>query len=135
LPIKWSELSEDEDKKIRQHFPSWPLNDAIKYEPGPVIMPRTYLTIADEVYNLEVHPSDIFIVTYPKVGTTWTQEMVWMLVNNVDKEAGARPLFTRTPFLEFGCISAGRDPVTKELLPGVAGNEKNMVCLISTINL
>jgi len=133
LPVKWSELSPEEDSEVRQYFPSWPLNDCVKYEPGPVIMPRTFLPIADEVYNFELREDDIWIVTYPKVGTTWTQEIVWMLVNDVDKEAGAKPLYMRTPFLEFGCITAGRERkmtddgwMNENLDPEVEGNEKNM---------
>jgi len=56
------------------------------------------------------------------VGTTWTQEMVWMLVNDVDKEAGAVPQMLRSPFMEVGSImgkmaeSAPFPPIVKELL-------------------
>ena len=28
--------------------------------------------------------SDIWVITYPKCGTTWTQEMVWQIANDVD---------------------------------------------------
>ena len=35
------------------------------------------------------------------LGTTWTQELVWMVVNNCDKETGKNiPLMKRSPFLE-----------------------------------
>jgi len=44
-------------------------------------------------------------VTFPKCGTTWTQEMVWQIVNNVDKERGQMPLFARSPFIEMACIA------------------------------
>ena len=35
-----------------------------------------------------------------KCGTTWTQEMVWQISNNVDLEGGKKPLDVRFPFLE-----------------------------------
>jgi len=44
--------------------------------------------------------SDIWIVTFPKCGTTWTQELVWTLVNDVDTEKGKVPLFVRSPWIE-----------------------------------
>lgn len=81
------------------------MDDYIRYPHGPVVMPRSYLDIAERIRNFEVQEDDIWIVTYPKSGTTWTQEMVWQIVNNVDLERGQLPLFTRTPFLEFRCIT------------------------------
>lgn len=105
LPITWSELSQEQTQKVKETCPSSPLNDLIKYEPGPVLVPRTYLQWADRVYNFELREDDIWIVTYPKSGTTWSQEMLWMIINDVDKEGGRMPLFTRTPFLEMGCLA------------------------------
>jgi len=125
LPIKWEELAQEEIDKVKKFFPTWPLNDFVKY-PGPVLMPRTFIPIADRLYNFELRPSDIWIVTYPKVGTTWSQEMIWQLVNDVDIEGGKRMMEDRSPFIEMGCITAGRDMATMKLSPDVPGNEKNM---------
>ena len=33
-------------------------------------------------------------------GTTWVQEMVWMIVNDCDFVKGKQPLNIRSPFLE-----------------------------------
>ena len=33
-------------------------------------------------------------------GTTWTQEMVWMIINNLDFEGGKVNLDDRCPFIE-----------------------------------
>lgn len=35
----------------------------------------------DAVLNMVVDPSDIFIASYPKCGTTWTQAIVWWIIN------------------------------------------------------
>lgn len=50
-----------------------------------MIIPRTYLKFMDDMYNFPVKKDDIWIVTYPKCGTTWMQETVSMLINNVDQ--------------------------------------------------
>ena len=106
--FKHEELSEEEKGLLKQFLQTPPLDDYIRYPHGPVIMPRSFLEIADRIRNFEVKEDDIWIVTYPKCGTTWTQEMVWQIVNNVDPQKGQLPLFTRTPFLEFGCISMNK---------------------------
>ncbi|XP_051928054.1 sulfotransferase 1 family member D1-like [Hippocampus zosterae] len=47
-------------------------------------------------------PSDILIATYPKAGTTWTQEIVDLLLHNGNAEACRRaPTPVRSPFLEI----------------------------------
>ena len=47
---------------------------------------------------------DIWIVTYPKCGTTWTQEIVWNIVNGVQVERIKEPLYGRSPFLDLVMI-------------------------------
>lgn len=47
-------------------------------------LPDKYKEIADDMANMEVRKDDIWIVSFPKCGTTWTQEMIWMLCNNLD---------------------------------------------------
>lgn len=65
-----------------------------------VTMPLRYAEMAEEVLNWEVYDSDLWISSFPKTGTTWTQEMTWMIGNNVDIEAGMENLGVRFPFLE-----------------------------------
>jgi len=125
LPIDWTDLTPEEDAKVKKFCPTWPLNDFVKY-PGPVVMPRTFTQIADRLYNMPVRPSDIWIVSFPKTGTTWTQEMTWMLVNDVDIEKGKVQLMERSPFLEVGSIMAGRDMKTMKLYPWVNENTKDL---------
>ena len=82
----------------------------VKFE-GGLVMPKKFVeetpygSIADQVYNFCLRDDDIWIVTFPKAGTTWTQETVLMLLTNVDKEEGKKSLLLRSPFLEMGCHS------------------------------
>ncbi|XP_047673817.1 sulfotransferase 1 family member D1-like isoform X3 [Tachysurus fulvidraco] len=47
-------------------------------------------------------PSDMLISTYPKAGTTWTQEIVDLLLHNGDADICKRaPTTVRIPFLEI----------------------------------
>ena len=40
--------------------------------------------LADRIYDMEVREDDVWIVSYPKSGTTWAIETVWMVINDVD---------------------------------------------------
>ncbi|KAM3592454.1 uncharacterized protein V6R79_019176 [Siganus canaliculatus] len=56
----------------------------------------------ETVWEFRPDPSDILIATYPKAGTTWTQEIVDLLRHNGDAEACKRaPTAVRSPFLEI----------------------------------
>ena len=40
-------------------------------------MPRVFAQeLAHRIYNFELREDDIFILSYPKTGTTWTIELV-----------------------------------------------------------
>lgn len=44
---------------------------------------------------------NIHIITYMKCGTSWTQEMTWLIANNLDFEAAkSTAIHSRSPFLE-----------------------------------
>ena len=66
------------------------------------IMPRKFVNQdLERIKNMEIFEDDIWVITFPKCGTTWTQEIVWLLNNNLDYEA-ARNTFidVRFPFIE-----------------------------------
>ncbi|KAH8416080.1 hypothetical protein KR222_007715 [Zaprionus bogoriensis] len=54
------------------------------------------------VHDMQVLEDDVWLVTNPKSGTTWMQELLWLLMNDCNFEAAlAKDLELRTPFLEF----------------------------------
>ncbi|XP_067048554.1 amine sulfotransferase-like isoform X1 [Acropora muricata] len=58
--------------------------------------------------NFQTKSDDVFVVSYPKSGTTWTQEIVWQIHNEgkVRKENIGR----RVPFLEFATVEYTTKP-------------------------
>jgi len=92
---------EDNDK-IKEEFKGYP-DGLVRYGDGNLaILPAT-AEMMKEYKNMKVRENDIWVVTYPKCGTTWTQEMVWQIVNKCDFDGGKVPLCTmgRFPFLEL----------------------------------
>merc|ERR1719323_1343947 len=55
---------------------------------------------------MEVREDDIWVVTPPKCGTTWMQELVWLVANNMDFDrASTLPQVYRFPFLEMESLT------------------------------
>lgn len=47
-------------------------------------MPGRFLDFAERIWKFQPLPTDIWIVTYPKSGTTLTQELMWQIANGVE---------------------------------------------------
>jgi len=56
----------------------------------------------EKLKTFKFRPTDVLVATYPKAGTTWLQEIVWLIKNNADTVAASSiKLDQRFPFLEF----------------------------------
>ncbi|XP_068899486.1 luciferin sulfotransferase-like [Tenebrio molitor] len=64
------------------------------------VLPTVYKELKKQIENLEVSERDVWICSFPRSGSTWTQEMVWMIVNNCDFEGAQIPIYERCLFLE-----------------------------------
>lgn len=96
-------ISVDDATKERAllHF-NGPLAGVFQVGPEKWVMPKFYPQCAEKQYNFEARPDDIWICTFTRSGTTWTQEMIWLLCNNLNYEAAkATPQVIRFPFFEY----------------------------------
>lgn len=64
--------------------PKTPLGPDWKFE--PCTLRGNYPENSEKYKNFQVRSDDVWITSYPKTGTTWTVEMVWLLLNNYDFE-------------------------------------------------
>ena len=75
---------------------------------------RRFLDHAELVYNMEVREDDVWVVTHPKCGTTWTQEILWNIVNGVQVDRIKEPLRGRSPFIDIPMIEDSPDRNPRE---------------------
>ncbi|XP_077977523.1 sulfotransferase 1C2-like [Glandiceps talaboti] len=54
------------------------------------------------IKTFEVREDDIFIITYPKSGTTWMQQILYLILNSESMDKAQNlPMTKRVPFLEI----------------------------------
>ena len=122
-PFNWNPAPEALENERSKHYskPSGLIN-AVVSDPLKIHMPRPMLdkNVGERVYNFKLRPDDVWIITYPKCGTTWSQEMVWQIVNKVKLDMAKIPLLVRSPFLEMEGLT------TQEDLDGMDEKAKQM---------
>ena len=115
--IEIQPLSEEENARLL------PLYDAIekynqsfiKANPGNCLLPAAYEQCKDKIKNFEIKTDDICLLTYPKCGTHWMQELIALLKNDFDFEkTKAIPIPQRGAMLDFQFLL---DAIKKEGVP------------------
>ncbi|OWR53535.1 retinol dehydratase [Danaus plexippus plexippus] len=105
FPYDITPFTEEESEELLNYLQS----SKIVYNhigPKAYVLPREYnRNEAANIYNFPVRSDDVFVVTFPKSGTTWTQELVWLLLNDLDYEKAKKKLNDRFPFLEASLFS------------------------------
>lgn len=69
-------------------------------------LPSRFKKFMGQIENFEVRPDDVWSVTFAKAGSTWSQEMIWLLNNDLNFEkAKKKSLQDRFPFLEYDTVA------------------------------
>ncbi|CAH0579490.1 unnamed protein product [Chrysodeixis includens] len=101
LPYEIKNVTPEEEKIIRKCVLGHTRN-FVKCGKEGYVMPGGFKKHAQGIYNMQVRPDDVWVITFPRSGTTWMQEMVWLAANNLDfKTAKDIPLYKRFPMAEI----------------------------------
>ncbi|XP_075212042.1 luciferin sulfotransferase-like [Lycorma delicatula] len=121
-PIKVEPLNDNLSEKLRNSCkPGLMPMGGVKVYPSECVMPTEYVPYAERLRHFTVRPDDVWVISYPKCGTTWTQEMVWLIGNDCDFAlAKNRLLLQRFPFLEAVSI------ISQE--PEESEDDDNVLC-------
>lgn len=102
MSITYTELNNDIAKKIYDLFPK--KESLIEVLPGSVILPRKFKDLGESIRNLTTYNDDVWLVSYPRTGSTWAQEMVWLLGNKLDYEGAKQMQQIRSPMIELSAL-------------------------------
>ncbi|XP_047021918.1 sulfotransferase 1C4-like isoform X1 [Helicoverpa zea] len=105
FPLEIEDVEPGLTKKLLEYF-TGEMTGFVRVGPKKYFFPQKYKQEAANIYNMPIRPTDVFVTSYPRSGTTWTQELVWMVANDLDYEKSSSiPLTERYPFLEFSiCV-------------------------------
>ncbi|XP_035442077.2 sulfotransferase 1B1-like [Spodoptera frugiperda] len=99
-PYEFYNIS-DEEKSINEKLHAYPY-EFLRVGPKGYLVSKIFKTDAANIYNLPLRSNDIFVTSYQRSGTTWTQELVWLLASDLNYEkALSTPLIERYSFLEM----------------------------------
>lgn len=98
--------------------PSTPLGP--EYQFSKQFLPSRFKKFMKQIENFDVRPDDVWSITFAKAGSTWSQEMIWLLNNDLNFEkAKKKSLQDRFPFLEY-------DSVAKKINSNFLKNAKDL---------
>ncbi|XP_066996262.2 sulfotransferase 1C4 [Anabrus simplex] len=101
LPQDIKKVDEELNQQLLRDF-TGEKTGFVQVGPQKWFFPSKFATEWSNYYNLKVRSDDVWVVTFPRSGTTWTQELVWLIANGLDYNTARRiPLVERFPFLEF----------------------------------
>ncbi|XP_044758929.1 uncharacterized protein LOC123316773 [Coccinella septempunctata] len=96
-PYTFQELTEEEQERCKIHGNF----DFLRILPTRYTTTRRIVKYGSELYNFKPRTEDIWLIGYPRSGTTLTQEILYLLGNDLDyKKARAIIMDERFPFLE-----------------------------------
>ncbi|XP_022127155.2 sulfotransferase 1E1 isoform X1 [Pieris rapae] len=101
FPFEIKNVTEEEDKIVKKYYKDY-TRPFVRVGPQGYFWMAGYGDKAADIFNLSVRTDDIWVVSFPRSGTTWLQELVWLLNNNLDYDgAAATSLTKRYAFIEY----------------------------------
>ena len=78
----------------------------VRVNPQGFVYPAEIVEHLESIKKFEVRDDDIWLCTFPKCGTTWSSEMVWCLMNNLDfKTSKSVDMDQRMVYLELKALA------------------------------
>ncbi|KAL3272506.1 hypothetical protein HHI36_013982 [Cryptolaemus montrouzieri] len=107
-PFTFEELTEEERELMKLHGDRG--RDVVRRASSKCCYVRRILKFGSLLYNFKPRPDDIWLIGYPRSGTTMTQEILYILGTDFDYEkARTTVMDIRFPYLEHSLLRCEDD--------------------------
>ncbi|XP_063822181.1 luciferin sulfotransferase-like [Ostrinia nubilalis] len=132
-PYEIKDLGPEETSEAFKYFNKHRrLEGAVRVGPKGYFLQGGFKKEAVPIYNLPLKADDVFVLSYPKSGTTWVQELVWLIGNNLDYEqAAAIPLVKRFPFLEYSIFF--NSEAAEQMFSDIYKGDENKIKIVNEV--
>ncbi|XP_048505631.1 luciferin sulfotransferase-like [Athalia rosae] len=102
MVLTYSTIDGEIGKKLDRMFSVE--NSFVRVEPGPCVLPPNYALYGPKIRDMEIREDDVWLVSYPRTGSHWAQEMTWCIGNDFDYEQAQTLSVLRNPLLELSAL-------------------------------
>ncbi|XP_045111116.1 sulfotransferase 1A1-like isoform X2 [Portunus trituberculatus] len=90
-------------ERIRKHQSMQYKHGVVRLMPEGWLYPATSAIFLDKLQTFEFRSEDVLVVTFPKCGTTWMQEILWTMLHNpnLDNPEASKEILIRS--LDISC--------------------------------
>ncbi|XP_076651407.1 sulfotransferase 2 [Halictus rubicundus] len=120
--ITLSTIDGDIGAKLDKIFGAKP--SFFRVQPGNCVLPPHFAFYGSRIRDMEVYEDDVWMVSYPRTGSHWAQEMVWCIGNNFDYQKSETTIILRNPLLEGSSLMVTGNYV--ELFAKLGDSVKNV---------
>jgi len=106
FPYKIRQLDAETNQRIAAAFEGQPNGLVVVNHWGFKVCATSSAEDLHAVYNYPLDPRDVWLISPPKNGNTWSQEMIWLLANDLDYQGAQKPLMPdRWNFLDWPLVN------------------------------
>lgn len=102
MQLTFRELDADIVRRTNAIFPAQ--DCFVEVLPDKLIIPRKFVELGESIRELPIYKDDVWMISYPRTGSTWAQEMIWLLGHQLDYEAAKQDLRARSPLIELSAL-------------------------------
>ncbi|XP_071557247.1 luciferin sulfotransferase-like [Temnothorax nylanderi] len=100
--IVFSTIDDETGEKSDEIFGVKP--SLVKVQPSGCLFPAKMIFYAQRIRDMPVYEDDIWMISFPRTGSNWVQEMTWCIGHDFDYEKARTIILKRSPLLEGSVV-------------------------------
>uniref|UniRef100_A0A023F7C4 Putative sulfotransferase n=1 Tax=Triatoma infestans TaxID=30076 RepID=A0A023F7C4_TRIIF len=104
FPYKITNIEGNDGKELVELFKGQAAG-FVQVGPKKWTLPAKYAEHAEKYYTFDLKQDDLWVMTHPRSGSNWMQELLWLINNKLDYEISTKiPINKRFPIFESNMV-------------------------------